>query len=345
MVALNVCRGIREWRRKNDVQAFYRCQQTLIDLQKEDELTLNQKQDDQLQNEAHQERRKLKWDTWLARITLLLNIIMIVAKTVAAYLSNSLSIISSVVDSVMDITSGTVIWVCLRSIRKTNRYEYPIGRNRLEPIAVMFVAIVMIIANVIVIGDALLSTIKQDIGPIIDLPTFIIMVSGTVLKMILFLICYQQKSPGAKVLAMDQRNDVLTNIVALAGAYIGNRFWLYADPLGAFFVCIFIITSWAETAYEQIPLLVGKTASGEFINRIIKIAISHNDEIRFIDTIIVYHLGANFLVELHVVMDPEMKLRQTHDISETLQVKLERLPYVERAFVHCDYEFDGDEHI
>uniref|UniRef100_A0A914S5E5 Cation efflux protein cytoplasmic domain-containing protein n=1 Tax=Parascaris equorum TaxID=6256 RepID=A0A914S5E5_PAREQ len=45
------------------------------------------------------------------------------------------------------------------------------------------------------------------------------------------------------------------------------------------------------------------------------------------------------------VMDPEMKLRQTHDISETLQIKLERLPYVERAFVHCDYELDGDEHI
>lgn len=44
-------------------------------------------------------------------------------------------------------------------------------------------------------------------------------------------------------------------------------------------------------------------------------------------------------------MDPEMKLRQTHDTSETLQIKLERLPYVERAFVHCDYQLDGDEHI
>ncbi|VDM26040.1 unnamed protein product [Toxocara canis] len=44
-------------------------------------------------------------------------------------------------------------------------------------------------------------------------------------------------------------------------------------------------------------------------------------------------------------MDAEMKLRQTHDISEALQIKLERLPYVERAFVHCDYKFDGDEHI
>uniref|UniRef100_A0A0M3IQV4 ZT_dimer domain-containing protein n=1 Tax=Ascaris lumbricoides TaxID=6252 RepID=A0A0M3IQV4_ASCLU len=345
MVALNLCGSLRELRRKNGIKEFYRYQRNLQELLKEDEELLRRGQNDQLQENAYEDRRKLKWDTWLARITLFLNIGMIIAKTMAAYLSNSLSIISSVVDSVMDITSGTVIWICLRSIRKTNRYDYPIGRNRLEHLAVMFVAIVMIIANFIVIGDAAISTITKNIHPIVDLPTIIIMVAGTVLKAILFLVCRRQKSPGSMVLAIDQRNDVLTNIVALAGAYIGNHFWLYADPLGAFFVCCFIIISWARTAYEQIPFLIGKAASREFINRILKIAITHDENIRFIDTIIVYHLGANFLVELHVVMDPEMKLRQTHDTSETLQIKLERLPYVERAFVHCDYQLDGDEHI
>ncbi|KHN85077.1 Metal tolerance protein 10 [Toxocara canis] len=302
MVAFNLCETIRERRKRNGIQEFYRYQRILEELQKEDEQILSMGQDAQLEEEAHQERRKLKWDTWLARITLMLNIMMIVAKVIAAYLSNSLSIISSVVDSIMDITSGTVIWLCIRMVRKTNRYEYPIGRNRLEPLAVMFVAIVMIIANLIVIGDAAISTATSNIRPIVDLPTIVIMVTGTILKAILFVVCRQQKSAGAMVLAIDQRNDVLTNIVALAGAFIGNHYWLYADPLGAFFVCSFIIISWAQTAYEQIPLLVGKAASREFINRIIKIAISHDENIRFLDTIIVYHLGANFLVELHVVI-------------------------------------------
>uniref|UniRef100_A0A914S2C1 Cation efflux protein transmembrane domain-containing protein n=1 Tax=Parascaris equorum TaxID=6256 RepID=A0A914S2C1_PAREQ len=199
MVALNFYGSLRERRRKNGIKEFYRYQRNLQELLKEDEELLSKGQNDQLKENAHEDQRKLKWDTWLARITLLLNIGMIIAKTIAAYLSNSISIISSVVDSVMDITSGTVIWICIRLIRKTNRYEYPIH-------------------------------------PIVDLPTIIIMVTGTVLKAILFLVCRRQKTPGSMVLAMDQRNDVLTNIVALAGAYIGNHFWLYADPLGAFFV-------------------------------------------------------------------------------------------------------------
>jgi divalent metal cation (Fe/Co/Zn/Cd) transporter len=52
------------------------------------------------------------------------------AKMVAAYFSHSLSVISTVVDSVMDITSGVVIWFTIKAIEKTNKYNYPIGRAR-----------------------------------------------------------------------------------------------------------------------------------------------------------------------------------------------------------------------
>ena len=34
-----------------------------------------------------------------------------------------------------------------------------------------------------------------------------------------------------------------------------------------------------------------------------------------------------------------MPLRLTHDIGESLQLKLETLPEVERAFVHIDWEW------
>jgi len=39
-----------------------------------------------------------------------------------------------------------------------------------------------------------------------------------------------------------------------------------------------------------------------------------------------------------VVMDSELPLRVAHDISNSLQEKLESLPSVERAYVHVDYE-------
>lgn len=51
-----------------------------------------------------------------------------------------------------------------------------------------------------------------------------------------------------------------------------------------------------------------------------------------------YTFGHNWFVEVDVVLPEEMSLRTAHDIGESLQIKLERLPDVARAFVHLDYE-------
>ena len=57
-----------------------------------------------------------------------------------------------------------------------------------------------------------------------------------------------------------------------------------------------------------------------------------------LDTVRAYYSGPRIIVEVDVVMDPDLTLRATHDVAEGLQVKLESLPLVERAYVHIDYE-------
>ena len=61
-------------------------------------------------------------------------------------------------------------------------------------------------------------------------------------------------------------------------------------------------------------------------------------QVKMIDTVRAFHFGCNYLVEIDIVLEATMELRTAHDIGEALQHKLERLPEVERAFVHLDYE-------
>ena len=44
------------------------------------------------------------------------------------------------------------------------------------------------------------------------------------------------------------------------------------------------------------------------------------------------------VVEVDIVIDRNERLEVAHDVAEDLQIKLEKLPSVERAFVHIDYE-------
>ena len=55
-----------------------------------------------------------------------------------------------------------------------------------------------------------------------------------------------------------------------------------------------------------------------------------------------YHAGDKFYVEVDIIMSQAETLKVTHDVSQTLQRKLEGLSDVERAFVHVDYEDSHD---
>ncbi len=104
-------------------------------------------------------------------------------------------------------------------------------------------------------------------------------------------------------------------------------------------VSIYICVSWFLVGSTQSSILSGKAASAEFINRILHLCVDHSDNIKFIDSVKAYHFGTKLLVEVDVGMDEHKTLREVHDVGESLQRKIEYLPYVERAFVHIDYDF------
>ena len=89
---------------------------------------------------------------------------------------------------------------------------------------------------------------------------------------------------------------------------------------------------------DQIKLLIGHTATPEFLSKITWICMDHHKKIQAVDTVRAFHFGNHFLVEADIVLPPDMTLREAHDIGQPLQQKIERLPNVERAFVHIDYE-------
>lgn len=53
--------------------------------------------------------------------------VLLVIKLAAAVLSGSLSIIVSVIDSVIDLFSGILFWLCNHAIINRDNYDYPQG--------------------------------------------------------------------------------------------------------------------------------------------------------------------------------------------------------------------------
>ncbi|RLM92839.1 metal tolerance protein 5 [Panicum miliaceum] len=104
-------------------------------------------------------------------------------------------------------------------------------------------------------------------------------------------------------------------------------------------LAIYTIRTWSMTVLENVHSLVGQSASPEYLQKLTYLCWNHHKAVRHIDTVRAYTFGSHYFVEVDIVLPSDMPLREAHDIGEALQEKLERLPEIERAFVHLDYEF------
>lgn len=322
------------------VRRYYQKQNELIECY--EDIVANQYSLDQAAGE-----NILRKASVLAKASLGLNVLLMISKAVAAGLSGSLSVISSLVDSIMDLASGALFWYTSRKIKNISPYSYPTGRTRLEPVAIVILSVIMAVAAFQLIVESTRDIIGiADRGGAthinFDTPTLSVLAATMLSKTAAYFVCRSVDSPSTQALAQDHRNDVLSNAIAATCGFVAFHYWAYLDPMGAIAISLYIIVNWWQTGAEQVRMLTGHAAKPEFINRVTWLSLGHDQRIQQIDTVRAYHSGNEFFVEVHIVLPEDMTLKEAHDIGEPLQQKIEQLPEVARAFVHLDYETDHD---
>lgn len=291
------------------------------------------------------------------RSSVWINAVLFLGKLYAFFSSGSLAVLASLVDSTIDLLGQGVLMLTkqLASSRGSHG-EYPIGRERLEPVGVMICAIVMGMASIEVISTSAKKLWKywdnEDV-PTVDLTLFTscMLVAIIVLKALLWMWCMRvsKRHPGndsVKAIAQDNQNDVISNFAALLApmaTHIATSYWV-VDPSAGIIIAVYIIYTWLQTAIEQVELLVGKSADPETLRNIQGMAEHHHPNMQ-LDQICAYHFGPRLLVEVEVVMPESTTLRESHDAGISLQHKIEQLEDVERCFVHIDYQLrEHDDH-
>ncbi|KAK7257250.1 hypothetical protein RIF29_31092 [Crotalaria pallida] len=268
------------------------------------------------------------------------NMVLFAAKVYASIQSRSLAVIASTLDSLLDLLSGFILWFTSYAMSKPNHYQYPIGKNRMQPVGIVVFASVMATLGLQVLfesGREIITKTQPDRDPLKEKWMIGIMVTATVVKVMLMTYCYRFKNEIVRAYAQDHFFDVITNSIGLAAAVLAIKFYWWLDPVGAILIALYTISNWSKTVMENVWSLIGKTAPPEYVAKLTYLCWNHDKEIKHIDTVRAYTFGSNYFVEVDIVVSEEMSLSQAHDIGETLQDKLEKLPEIERAFVHVDF--------
>ncbi|KAJ3430794.1 metal tolerance protein c3-related [Anaeramoeba flamelloides] len=276
----------------------------------------------------------------MVRLSFSVNIILVILKIIATLQSESLTMLASMVDSVLDIVAGLIIFITDILIHRTSykdQFKFPIGKGKFEPVGILVFSAVMSTVACQVILSAIQDLIAKKTDVTLGQFALIILIATVVVKFFLWLLCRKSKQDLVKALADDHRNDVWSNFFGIIMALIGTYLVWWFDLVGAMLISGLILFNWAKTMFENIMLLIGKGAPMDFLNRITFLVMTHNEIIQGVDKVKAYQFAQNYFVEVDIILPKDMLLIDAHDIGESLQRKIEALEEVDVCFVHVDY--------
>jgi cation diffusion facilitator family transporter len=272
------------------------------------------------------------------KITIWGNVILLVSKGFAAYLSGSVALFADAANSASDVLYSLLMILGLWMAQKPPDHSHPQGHSRFEPLVGLMITSSMIYAGY----AAAKASVERFIvgGQVIEfsLPIFILLIAaGIKAGMFVWVRRIGRKihSPTLETTAMDNLSDVLTSIAAFIGI-LGSQFiHPLADPIAGILVAIWIFRAAWRAARENLGFLTGAGASVELREQLIQAAGSIQGVIGVHHAITEY-IGPRLVVDMHINIDGNMPLNQVHTISDLVIERLEDFPEVDRAYVHIE---------
>ncbi|KAL1625078.1 hypothetical protein SLS56_007505 [Neofusicoccum ribis] len=276
------------------------------------------------------------------RGSLAANVVLSGLQLYGAVSTGSLSLFTTMADSIFDPLANLMLLLSHRTVKKMDPHKFPAGKARISTAGNIVFAFLMCAVSLILIvmsARELAEGQEQEVNKF-HLPAVIAVGVAFGTKLALFLYCWALKDIYSQVhmLWEDHRNDLFINGFGILTSVGGSKLRWYIDPIGAIALSCLIAALWSKTMYEEFQFLIGVSADVTTQQHMTYVAMMHSDLVLKVDTVRAYHSGPRLVAEVDVVMDRGLTLQEAHDCAEALQVKLEQLPNVERAFVHVDYE-------
>lgn len=271
-------------------------------------------------------------------------------KIISGIIGNSYALIADGIESVLDIISSLVVWGSLRIASQPANEQYPFGYGKTEPLAVMVIATVLLGAGA---GIAIQSVIEIRTPQHLPKPfTLFVLLGVIVTKEVIFRVLHQTGekigSQAMKTDAWHHRADTLTSLAALIGIsialYMGAGYES-ADDWAALFAAGVIGFNGVKLFRSGWREVLDVAEPPEVIEQIRRIA-SGVPQVHGIDKSRVRRSGLALFIDLHVLVDGELSVREGHEIAHFVKDALLKSNLgVQDVTVHIEpSDLDPSEH-
>ncbi|MWN90403.1 cation diffusion facilitator family transporter [Gilliamella sp. Pra-s65] len=268
----------------------------------------------------------------------LISVFLILIKFITYWLTGSISLLASLLDSSIDLISSGLNYFLVRYALKPADDDHTFGHGKAESLAAL-------LQSAFIIGSAIIllfSSIRSFIHPNpLQIPLLGITISTISAVITFILVLYQRrvinitKSNAIQADMLHYSSDLLLNItvvVALCFSWYGIT---YADATFAFFIALYICYNAYCIAYSSIQDLLDR-ALPESDNISIAEIISQYPEVYGFHDLKTRQSGPVKFIQLHIELDDNMPLIKAHAIADSIEKRISTQFSPANVIIHQD---------
>ncbi|MCX5993606.1 MAG: cation diffusion facilitator family transporter [Chloroflexi bacterium] len=270
-----------------------------------------------------------KQKTSVALLSVVSNSILVILKLVTGLLTGSVSVLSEAVHSSMDLIASVIAFFAVRISARRPDAEHPFGHGKVEDISALAEALLIVIAAVWIVVEAISKIISPQPLETLDWGIAVMLLSvvaNIIVSHLLFKVGKKADSPALIADAWHLRTDVWTSAGVLAGLsiiWVGARLWpevnlSWIDPVAAMMVAMLILRASITLTIGAIKDLIDTSPPAHELYWLSGYLESWYPTVRSIHRIRTRKSGAARFIDLHIVVDPAMTVSDSHAITEKM---------------------------
>ncbi len=269
------------------------------------------------------------------------NLLLVIVKGATGIFGNSYALIADAIESLADVLTSIIVWFGLRFSVKAPDDDHPYGHGKAEPLATIIVAFSLVIAAVIIAFESI--HLIQTPHALPKFYTLFILLAVVIGKEWLFRNVKKagkaSRSQAVVADAWHHRADAMTSLTAMIGisiALIGGKGWESADDWAALLSAGLIIFNAWQIFLPAFKEIMDTAPSAEFVAEIKSIALTVPDVLG-LDKCHVRKMGIHYYVDLHVLVNENLNVRQGHDIAHRVKDTIRAAkPEIYDVLVHIE---------
>ena len=264
--------------------------------------------------------------------------ILIAAKLAAYLLTNSVSVLASLVDSLMDAGASMINLLAVRYALAPPDREHRYGHGKAESIAGLAQATFIAGSGLFLI----LESVDRLIHPkpleavAIGLGVMIFSIIATAILMAFqYYVIKRTRSTAIRADALHYKSDLLTNSAIIAALLLSQIGWLGVDPIFALAIAAYILYSSWEIGTEAFHDLLDRELPDEKRQLIIQIAQEHPGVIGLHD-LRTRLSGRTEFIQMHLELPDNLPLIEAHAIADDVEKKIMKAIPTADVVIHQD---------